>query len=41
MHEDSAELYMFDIFSVVCVALSVHACKIANKTKPVFLMADT
>lgn len=38
IHEDSAELYMFDIFSVVLVSLSVHPCKIANKTKPVFLM---
>lgn len=40
MHEDSAELYMFDIFSV---SLPVHLCKSANKTKPAFLMklADT
>lgn len=35
MHEDSAELYMFDIFSV---SLPVHLCKLANKTKPAFLM---
>lgn len=43
MHEDSAELYMSDIFSVVHVTLPVHPCKLANKTKPAFLMklADT